>query len=125
MPARPLGAHDGAVSTAAVALSLLLAVVMVGSGAAKLARVPAVVGSVTGVGWPGERLWVLAAIEFLGAAGLLVGLAVPWVGVVAAVGAVLYFLGAVISHVRLRQSPAQAAVPLLLAVATLVVLLLA
>ena len=112
-------------STAAVVLSLLLAAVMVGSGVAKLARVPAVVGSVTGVGWPGERLWVLAAVEFLGAAGLLVGLAVPWVGVVAAVGAVLYFLGAVASHVRLRQSPAQAAVPLLLAVATLVVLLLA
>lgn len=119
------GEHDGAVHIAAVALTLLLTVLLVGSGIAKLARVSAVVASVTGVGWPGERLWVLAAIEFLGAAGLLIGLVVPGIGIAAAVGAVLYFLGAVLSHLRLRQSPAQAGVPLLVSVATLVVLVLA
>lgn len=108
--------------TAAVVLSLLLAVALAGSAVAKLVRVPAVVASITGVGWPADRIWVLAVVELVGALGLLVGLAAPRIGLAAAVGATLYFLAAVVSHVRLRQSPAQASVPLLLAVATTAVL---
>ena len=47
--------------------------------------------------WP----W-LGALKALGAIGLVVGLAVPEVGVAAAAGLVLYFLGAVITVVRAR-----------------------
>ncbi|CQR60755.1 DoxX family protein [Streptomyces leeuwenhoekii] len=47
--------------------------------------------------WP----W-LATAKAAGAAGLLVGLAVPAVGVLAATGLVLYFLGAVVTVVRAR-----------------------
>lgn len=47
--------------------------------------------------WP----W-LGAAKAAGAAGLLVGLAVPAVGSVAAVGLVLYFTGAVITVARAR-----------------------
>ncbi|KJY26125.1 DoxX family protein, partial [Streptomyces sp. NRRL S-495] len=38
-----------------------------------------------------------------GAAGLLVGLAVPALGVAAAIGLILYFLGAVITCLRARS----------------------
>ncbi len=110
---------------AATVLSVLLAVLLAGSAVAELRGVPAVVTSITGVGWPREQIWVLAVIELVGAVGLLVGLAVPGIGVAAAVGAVLYFVGAVASHLRLRQSPAGALVPLVVAVVTLVVLVLA
>jgi hypothetical protein len=47
--------------------------------------------------WP----W-LGAAKAAGAVGLLVGLAVPVVGAMAAVGLVLYFTGAVITVVRAR-----------------------
>ncbi len=47
--------------------------------------------------WP----W-LGTAKAAGAAGLLVGLFVPAIGVVAAIGLVLYFTGAVITVVRAR-----------------------
>jgi hypothetical protein len=47
--------------------------------------------------WP----W-LGAAKAAGAVGLLVGLAVPAIGVVAAIGLVLYFTGAVITVARAR-----------------------
>ncbi|WP_330932460.1 DoxX family protein [Spiractinospora alimapuensis] len=47
--------------------------------------------------WP----W-LATAKALGAVGLLVGLAVPAVGVAAGIGLVLYFTGAVATIVRAR-----------------------
>nr|WP_088961494.1 DoxX family protein [Micromonospora purpureochromogenes] len=47
--------------------------------------------------WP----W-LATAEALGAAGLLAGLAMPIIGVIAATGLVLYFAGAVVTVLRAR-----------------------
>ena len=47
--------------------------------------------------WP----W-LGTTKALGAAGLLVGLFVPTIGVMAGIGLVLYFAGAVITVVRAR-----------------------
>ena len=47
--------------------------------------------------WP----W-LGAAKAAGAAGLLAGLAVPVIGVAAAAGLVLYFLGAVVTVLRAR-----------------------
>ncbi|MFJ9173571.1 DoxX family protein [Streptomyces sp. NPDC102360] len=51
-----------------------------------------------------ETWWPrLAAAKLLGAAGLLVGLAVPAIGVAAAIGLALYFVGAVITVLRVRS----------------------
>lgn len=47
--------------------------------------------------WP----W-LGAAKAAGAVGMVVGLAVPLIGVLAAVGLVLYFAGAVVTVVRAR-----------------------
>jgi DoxX-like family len=49
------------------------------------------------------RSWIppLAATKLAGAAGLIVGLvALPALGIAAAVGLVLFFVGAVITHLR-------------------------
>lgn len=43
---------------------------------------------------------LLGSLEFAGAAGLVAGLLWPWLGVAAAVGVVLYFVGAIVSHLR-------------------------
>jgi hypothetical protein len=61
------------------------------------ARKAFVVDNITAYGVP-ERWWPwLGTVKALGAAGLLAGLAVPAVGVAAAVGLVLYFVGAVVT----------------------------
>jgi hypothetical protein len=47
-------------------------------------------------------LFSLGALKAAGALGLLVGIAVPPLGVAASVGLVLFFIGALITHVRAR-----------------------
>jgi len=67
--------------------------------------------------------WItmLGALKAAGALGLLVGLRVPLIGIAAAVGLVLFFVGAIITHLRGRDySFGLAIVFLLLAVAALV-----
>lgn len=51
-----------------------------------------------------SRAWLrpLGVVKAAGAVGLLVGLAVPAIGVAAAVGLVLYFVCALVAHVRVR-----------------------
>ena len=44
----------------------------------------------------------LAILKAAGAVGLLVGFAVPPVGVAASVGVILFFIGAISTHVRAR-----------------------
>ncbi|MGH3458496.1 DoxX family protein [Aeromicrobium sp.] len=59
-----------------------------------------VVENISAYGVP-ERWWPwLGTAKALGAIGLLTGLFVPVIGIAAAVGLVLYFLGAVITVVR-------------------------
>jgi len=59
-----------------------------------------VVDNISEYGVP-ERWWPwLGAAKALGAVGLLVGLFVPAIGIAAAAGLVLYFLGAVVTIVR-------------------------
>jgi uncharacterized membrane protein YkgB len=50
------------------------------------------------------RSWtpVLGILKVLGGVGLLVGFAAPWAGVAAAIGLVLFFIGACVFTVRVR-----------------------
>jgi DoxX-like family len=71
------------------------------------------------------RRWMLGPLGILkiaGAVGLLIGIAVPALGVAAAVGLVLFFVAAISAHIRVRD---YASIPfpgmfLLLAAASLV-----
>lgn len=50
---------------------------------------------------PERALPYLATLKLAGAIGLGVGLAaVPWLGVAAAIGLVLFFIGAIVAHIR-------------------------
>lgn len=65
--------------------------------------------------------YTLASSKQRRALGLLVGVGVPLIGTAVAVGLILFFVGAIITHLRARDySFALAVVFLLLAVATLV-----
>ena len=81
--------------------TLVLAVMLVISAALKLRRHPEalhVIHEVVGV--PLRLFPVLAAIQLAGAVGVVAGLWVAPLGVAAAVGVILYFVGAVGAHVR-------------------------
>jgi uncharacterized membrane protein YphA (DoxX/SURF4 family) len=110
---------------ATAVVSVLLALVLVASGGAKLAKSPQVMPIMETVGFPADKVWLLAAAEVAGAVGLVVGLFWSPIGVAAAAGVVLYFVGAVISHLRVNDKNFAAALVLLLvALAALVLRLL-
>ena len=84
-----------------LAVTLILAAMAAFSGAGKIRKDPRVVKIVCEtVGVPHKYLGWLAALELTGAVGLVGGIRWPPLGVAAGIGLVLYFLGAVISHVR-------------------------
>jgi uncharacterized membrane protein YphA (DoxX/SURF4 family) len=106
---------------ALIVLATLLGIAALGSGVQKLRRDPAIMASMKSVGVDASRVPALAILEILGAAGLVVGIWIAPVGIAAAVGLTLYFLGAIIAHLRMK-APAKeglpAAVLFLLALAT-------
>ncbi|CAL9487757.1 hypothetical protein SUDANB105_03154 [Streptomyces sp. enrichment culture] len=89
-------------STAYVVVTVLGALMAGFSAGAIQFRAAWVVKPLADYGVP--RAWWpwLATAKAAGAVGLLAGLVVPWVGLLAAVGLVLYFTGAVITVVRAR-----------------------
>lgn len=106
---------------ATVIVSALLAVLLFFSALGKLSRKPKLMDSMAKVGVPADRVWMLAVLEIAAAIGLVVGLFWWPIGVAAAIGAVLYFVGAVIAHVRKKDPQIQpAAVILVVAIAALV-----
>lgn len=75
---------------------------------------------------PQSWITILGVLKAAGAIGLLIGIWVPLIGTAAAVGLVLFFIGAIITHLRAHDySFGLAVVFLLLAVAALVLKLAA
>ncbi|MER7702452.1 DoxX family protein [Kitasatospora sp. NPDC097605] len=106
---------------ATLIVTTLFALVLFFSAYGKLVRDPQQMRTLDHVGFPARWVPLLAAAETAGAAGILIGLAWPPLGVAAALGLIGYFTGAVASHLRVRDWRIQSsAVLLLVAVATLV-----
>ncbi|MBI1843543.1 MAG: DoxX family protein [Actinobacteria bacterium] len=103
-------------------VSTLLALALMGSAGGKLTKQPPVVKMLSGIGVPSSWLPRLAAVELAGGIGLLVGLAVPAIGIAAAVGVAAYFVGAVITH--LRANDKAIAAPVMIGIFAVVALVL-
>ncbi len=107
-----------------IIIAIIMSLLLIGSGTAKLRHVPTVVHGVHEVvGVPMRWFPWLAACEFAGAAGLLIGIVWWPLGVAAAIGVVIYFIGASVGHVRVKDFKGLSApvVILLFAIAVLVV----
>jgi len=107
-----------------IVVTALFAVICVASATLKLVGNPMVVKVIhETVGVPMKYLPVLAACEIAGALGLVAGYGYPPLGVTAAIGLVIYFVGAVVSHIRVGdfKGIGNAAFMLGLAAATLFV----
>jgi hypothetical protein len=88
-----------------LALVLITAITAAANIAAAIVdflRAPWILVNMTRYGIPHSWLFSLGVLKAMGGAGLLVGIAVPWVGVAAALGLALYFVGAVVTVVRAR-----------------------
>ena len=82
-------------------VTILFAAMVAFSAIAKIRRDPRgvhVIQEVVGV--PLRFFPLLAACELAGALGLVLGIWSGWVGVAAGIGLVIYFVGAVVSHLR-------------------------
>jgi hypothetical protein len=106
--------------------SVVLALAMLGSGVMKLRRAPALVSSMATVNVGGTLMQRLGLIEVAATVGLLVGLFWAPIGIAAAAGATIYFIGAVVAHLRVGDKGFGAAAGLaVLAIATVVLRTLA
>jgi len=87
--------------TAYLVITLVFALMVSYSGLGKIRHHPLQVKVVhETVGVPLKYFPLLAACEFAGAVGLVVGIWWRLAGIAAGVGLVLYFVGAIVSHLR-------------------------
>ena len=91
-------------STAYVVVTVLGAVMAGFSAGSVFFRAPWVVQPLAEYGVPRSWWNLLGAGKAAGSGGLVVGLAVPAVGIAAGIGLVLYFTGAVITVLRARST---------------------
>jgi hypothetical protein len=104
-------------------VAVVLALGIAGSATAKLRRDERVTSGLTGAGVPQSWFVPLALLNLAGAAGLLIGIGWRPLGIAAATGLVLYFLGALAFHVRAKD-PKGMPVPAALLVVSAVALVL-
>ncbi|GAA2246703.1 hypothetical protein GCM10010232_37410 [Streptomyces amakusaensis] len=111
-----------------IVLAVLLSFLLVFSGRGMLVKDKGIVETLTRLGVPSGWYTTLALLKFAGALGLLIGIVHRPLGIAAAGGVVLFFLGAVVSHLRVKDVkgvPVPAvlalvsAAPLVLGIATL------
>lgn len=88
--------------TAHIVVTLLAALMAGFSGAVLLMRAEWIVQALTDYSVPQSWWTWLGLAKAAGAVGLVVGLGVPVIGVLAGIGLVLYFLGAAVTVARAR-----------------------
>lgn len=88
--------------TAYVVVSIMLALGLTFSAASNFARIERLVEGMAQAGVPVSWLSLLGWIKTFAAIGLLVGIFVPVVGLAAALGVIVFFLGAIVVHIRAR-----------------------
>lgn len=90
-----------------IILGTFLGVSIFFSAIGKIKRIPGAVEAIAHVGVKESQYNQLAALEILGALGLLVGVWIKPIGIAAALGIVLYFVGAITAHAKKKDSIAQ------------------
>jgi DoxX-like family len=109
--------------TTYVIVTILAAAANAAAAGFDFARSKQVLRNMATLGIPRPWLFPLGALKAAGALGLPLGIGVPPLGVAAAVGLVLFFVGAIITHIRAHAAALSYAYPaafLLLAVGSLV-----
>ena len=103
-------------NTMTTVMAVVLAAIAIVSAMGKLRKMPQVMDSMAHVGVKPNQIPVLAYLEIAGAIGILVGIAYPLLAFVSAGALMLYFLGAVAAHLRIKDKFKDFAPALFLAV---------
>ena len=85
-----------------VAVAIIAAAMNVWAASLDFRRAEQAVANVAKVEVPPSWLLPLGALKFAGAVGLIAGIAMPFIGVAAAIGLVLFFVCAIFAHLRVR-----------------------
>ena len=109
---------------ALVILATLLGLMTAFSAVGKFSKNPKAVDMLRQLGITDSQIRLLGIVEVLGALGLLIGIWVPILGLLAAIGFVLYFLGAMIAHVRAKDPMKDMAPALVLLILSIIVTIL-
>lgn len=91
-------------NTALIILGGFIGISIAFSGFGKIKRIPGAIEAIAHVGVKESQYNQLAALELLGALGLLVGIWIKPIGIAASIGIALYFIGAQTAHVRMKDS---------------------
>lgn len=92
-------------SVASAVLAVLLALVFIGLGSAKVLALQPMRERAAEVGFSTAAYRRIGLLEVAGAIGLLLGSVVPLIGALAGVGLLLLLGGAVVTHVRTGDGP--------------------
>jgi hypothetical protein len=92
-------------TVASAVLAVLLALVFIGAGGAKVLALEPMRERAAEVGFSTSAYRRIGLLEVAGAIGLLLGWAVPLIGGLAGIGLLLLLGGAVVTHVRAGDSP--------------------
>lgn len=91
---------------ALVIFGSLLTFAAIGSAISKLVKVPDVMTAMASVGVKPNQVPVLAALEIAGGLGIIAGIWLPGLGALSAACLVLYFAGALVSHMKKKHKVA-------------------
>jgi hypothetical protein len=91
---------------ALIIFSSLLAFAAIGSAIAKLVKVPDVMASMASVGVKANLIPVLALLEIAGGLGLIAGIWNKDLGALSAICLGLYFVGALVAHIKKKHKVA-------------------
>ena len=97
-------------------LAVVVALGMLGAGSGKVARSSSMVKSAEHLGFSPTAYFRIGVLEIVAAAGLVIGIWVPVLCLIAAIGVVLLLVGAVINHIRAGDDLVDMAPALLLGV---------
>ncbi|MGV9324794.1 DoxX family protein [Streptosporangium sandarakinum] len=82
---------------------VLLAFIQAGDAVMCVKPVPFIARCLEGVNWPRRHWWILPPLKFAAAAGLILGIRLPYLGAVTCGALVLYFVVAIAIHIAARD----------------------
>lgn len=101
-------------STIGIVVVALLGLISAGSALGKLTKAKPAVEGLYAAGVKESQIPGLAVLELLGAAGLVVGIWLPWLGALSAACLTLYFLGGFVVQSRAKTGAAGIVPPLVI-----------
>jgi hypothetical protein len=90
------------VFTAYLVVTIAAAIATIYAATVDFLRSESILDNMKKYGVPQSWLFSLGALKAAGALGLLVGIAMPVLGIAASIGLILYFIGAIVTVLRAR-----------------------